>query len=268
MRTLEEHLAQYGIRRFDSEGYWDWAARKMGTKAAAKVEKMRSALGIMDDARMRKLADFVAAPNIAGPFHSRYADALRVTTEALNQRVINARRILELGCGIGCTATWLAYSDPRREVVGVDYSRASIASAIRYAAKMEITNVLFREGDVTRDLGTDQYDAVIDLDCLKNVWDAGEPKLRSALAEIDRVLAPGGSLVCAIRLGRVAEAQAFQDVCNTSGFSIHAFEFAITSDLGGVEAVPIVTLDRSDTDVAQDLHSLYDGVRERLRAAM
>lgn len=93
-------------------------------------------------------------------------------------------RILDVACGTGTSTVPLAKSGAA--VVGVDFSREMIAQAGR-----KHPNIQFRYADAMKlPFGDDEFDAVTISFGLRNVQD---PK--RALAEMYRVLKPGGRLV-------------------------------------------------------------------------
>ncbi len=100
-------------------------------------------------------------------------------------------RLLELGCGNGMLLAELRRHFPAMELHGVDYS----PEMVELAAGRSIAGCEVRRGDV-RDLplagGT--FDLVVTERCIINLLDEGDQD--RALAEIHRVLAPGGLFVC------------------------------------------------------------------------
>ena len=104
------------------------------------------------------------------------------TTKAVDPKP--GERILDIACGTGTSTVPLARSGAT--VVGIDFSPQMIAEAGKKHPKIE-----FREADATKlPFGDDEFDAVTISFGLRNVQD---PK--KALAEMYRVLKPGGRLV-------------------------------------------------------------------------
>lgn len=116
----------------------------------------------------------------------------------LDRGLIRPRRVLELGCGPGRNAVFLAGTGAR--VDAVDLSPAAIAWAKERAgqAGLGADDVRFHCGDVfelTREELVGPYDLVYDSGCFHHL----PPHRRiSYLRLLDRVLAPGGhlGLVC------------------------------------------------------------------------
>jgi SAM-dependent methyltransferase len=105
------------------------------------------------------------------------------------------KRVLELGCGAGNVATWLAARG--LDVTGVDIS----PTAIDWARERAVPRTRFVVGDVVRDLGVaGPYDAVIDGHCLHCI--IGDDRAR-VLDNVRFRLARGGVLVVATMCGEV-----------------------------------------------------------------
>jgi SAM-dependent methyltransferase len=110
--------------------------------------------------------------------HRRYAEALRVR---------DAARVLELACGRGGFAAFLA-ARTEGEVLGIDISRAQLARAMRRHRR---SNLRFRRHDVMRadELGG-RFDAVAFLDA-----ECYLPDKRAALEAIARAMGPAARLL-------------------------------------------------------------------------
>ncbi len=137
----------------------------------------------------------------------------RVIAAGMNRgnRAFNARaietldvrpgtRVLDLGFGGGLTFDSLL--DRGATVVGVDRAEDMVAAAAaRHRADVEAGRITVHTGDV---LALPLEDASVDRALTVNTvyfW----PDLAPALAEIHRVLAPGGRVVIGIRDGSVME---------------------------------------------------------------
>jgi len=95
-------------------------------------------------------------------------------------------RVLDVGCGPGSITVGLAQVAAR--VTGIDVDDAEFADARAYAAEHGISNVEFREGSIYE---LDQPDASIDVCTLFSMMETLDDPL-AGLAEVDRVLKPGG----------------------------------------------------------------------------
>jgi SAM-dependent methyltransferase len=99
-------------------------------------------------------------------------------------------RVLEVGCSFGHMTFLLAQRF--RDVMAVDLSPESIALAVRRARHYGVANVHFREADAERldAFGTGQFDSVFSFSTLRFL-----PHPEAALAEMFRIVAPGGRVV-------------------------------------------------------------------------
>jgi len=98
---------------------------------------------------------------------------------------LDGRRVLDAGCGGGLVARELAAAGA--EVVGVDRSRGSLGVARRAVG----TRFAPAQGRLERlPFAAGAFDAVVAADVLEHL-----PDLPAAVAELARVLAPGGSFV-------------------------------------------------------------------------
>jgi 2-polyprenyl-6-hydroxyphenyl methylase / 3-demethylubiquinone-9 3-methyltransferase len=100
---------------------------------------------------------------------------------------LGGRRVLDAGCGGGLVARELAAAGA--EVVGVDRSRGSLGVARRAAGP--IGSFAPAQGRLERlPFAGGAFDAVVAADVLEHL-----PDLPAAVAELARVLAPGGSFL-------------------------------------------------------------------------
>lgn len=129
------------------------------------------------------LYDRLAAPAIAS-FHARVAQRVTMITPG--------GQVLDVGCGPGHIAVLLAQEAPGLTVTGIDLVPAMIALAQRHAAAAELSDrVRFQVADVASlPFPDDQFDLVVSSLSLHH-W----PDPARGLAEIDRVLRPGGRVL-------------------------------------------------------------------------
>lgn len=107
-------------------------------------------------------------------------------------RRVPARSLLDLGMGTGCYALCFA-RDGRRRVCGIDADPVRVAAARQVAETSGLRNVRFERGEVPgalRGFEAGCMDVVLAVELLQYV-----ANLEETLAEIKRVLAPGGRLV-------------------------------------------------------------------------
>lgn len=118
----------------------------------------------------------------------------RVETDALSSYVQDGMRIVEVGCGAGLTAIYLA-SNFQVEIIALDYAPAMIASAERSAATERLKGkITFACGDV-RDLPRSLagFDLAYTQRALINLptWELQ----KQAISAIGNALRPGGAYV-------------------------------------------------------------------------
>jgi len=122
----------------------------------------------------------------------RIADTMRESAAALVDRigVTKGMKVLDVACGDGNTA--LPEAKLGADVLGVDIARNLVEAAKQRAAEQDLTNVTFREGDVTNLEGiSDQtFDLVVSM-----FGAMFAPKPFDVAKEMVRVTKPGGRIV-------------------------------------------------------------------------
>ena len=119
----------------------------------------------------------------------------------LNHRLVADARLrsgmhaLDLGSGTGYPALLSAQTvGPSGSVIGLDLAEQMLTVARRKAAALGLDNVTFRTGDVTTlPFDANSFDAVTTRFCLMFL-----PDIPTAVAEITRVLRPGGWIAAAV----------------------------------------------------------------------
>jgi ubiquinone/menaquinone biosynthesis C-methylase UbiE len=108
-------------------------------------------------------------------------------------------RVLEIGCGAGRALELVAQEVPSGEVIGIDLSPTMVREARRCNAQaIRAGTVVVEPGDVTHlPLADDQFDKVFSIHSIY-FW----PDRARALAELRRVLRPGGVLVSTLTTGK------------------------------------------------------------------
>jgi demethylmenaquinone methyltransferase/2-methoxy-6-polyprenyl-1,4-benzoquinol methylase len=100
--------------------------------------------------------------------------------------------MLDVACGTGDIALWLAAANPQAQITGFDFSENMLAIACKRAAELAAPNVAFIQGNAMDMPFEDaRFDAVSISFGLRNVAD-----YQRVVEEMLRVLRPGGSFFC------------------------------------------------------------------------
>ena len=107
------------------------------------------------------------------------------------KRDISAKDVLEIGCGRGEFACWLAMQDcPPKKLVAADFSSSAISIAHKFADELNITNMEWLVADILEiPFSNESFDSVISCETIEHV---SHPY--GAIRELARVLRPGGRL--------------------------------------------------------------------------
>lgn len=105
---------------------------------------------------------------------------------------VSGRRVLEIGCGRGGFACWLAARGaPPAEVVGADYSAVALEKGRATASAMGLGSITWRQADIQEiDEADGAFDTVVSCETIEHV-----PRPDVAVRELARVLKPGGRLL-------------------------------------------------------------------------
>ncbi len=99
-------------------------------------------------------------------------------------------RVLEAGCGVGAQTVTLATNSPAAQIVSVDISAESVATARRRVEEREITNVEFHVGDLFHlPFPEASFDHLFVCFVLEHLSRPAE-----ALATLRRAVRPGGTI--------------------------------------------------------------------------
>jgi 2-polyprenyl-3-methyl-5-hydroxy-6-metoxy-1,4-benzoquinol methylase len=101
------------------------------------------------------------------------------------------RRVLEIGCGRGGFACWLARQEPGpSEIVAADFSSLAVDKGRRHAKQAGLSKIRWDVRSIEDIGGPDNdFDTVISFETIEHV-----PNPPQAVSELARVLKPGGRL--------------------------------------------------------------------------
>lgn len=107
------------------------------------------------------------------------------------ERDLADRRVLEIGCGRGDFARWLAgQKDRPRLLVAADFSVSAVAAGRKAAHEEGLDRISWQVADIGQlDFPDGTFDTVFSLETIEHT-----PSPPRAIAELARVLAPGGRL--------------------------------------------------------------------------
>jgi SAM-dependent methyltransferase len=123
-------------------------------------------------------------PEVEAPTHPWHVTVDRLLPD------LSGQRVLEIGCGRGDFAIWLAGKHPGARISGVDFSPVAIEAAQRRAARAG-AGVEFHVGDAEDLAFADAtFDWVISCECIEHLHHP-----RRMAREMHRLLRPGGRFV-------------------------------------------------------------------------
>ncbi len=114
-----------------------------------------------------------------------------IRSELVPARDLAGKRVLEIGCGRGDFARWLtARSEPPKLLVAADFAVSAVAAGRRTALDRSLHGIAWQVGDIGAIALPDaSVDTVFSLETIEHC-----PAPARAVAELGRVLAPGGRL--------------------------------------------------------------------------
>ena len=107
-------------------------------------------------------------------------------------RDLIGKRVLEIGCGLGGFACWLARQSERpTHIVAADFAATAVQKGRAFAIEHNLSGITWEVADVQNIAHQDAtFDTVISCETIEHV-----PSPQRALSELARVLRPGGRLL-------------------------------------------------------------------------
>lgn len=193
-RILQDHLAQWGLRRLASaRAYLAWEQQEVSAEALQQFDRLaerRRRGGPLDD---KAFYDLSAQPPLLAVLHSQRYDYYQTVGLAIALRIGEASAILDFGCGVGILTTFYARLFPDRRFVGIDRSSASIEAAKQKANELGLGNVRFLCLDIDSGASPpwETYELILSSHALvQHEWDSGIP------SESWRTFARGRDATC------------------------------------------------------------------------
>lgn len=114
----------------------------------------------------------------------------RMVRESVAESDLAGKKVLEIGCGRGGFACWMAGAAPRTSLTAADFSPTAVAKGREHAHSAQLSNVDWCVADVQAlPWANGAFDTVISCETIEHV-----PDPRKAVSELARVLRPGGRL--------------------------------------------------------------------------
>ena len=142
---MEEHLSRWKLQRIESdEAYSRFQRQHLIPQELTRLSQLSARRRAGADAKSEvAFYDFAAKAHIVPVLYSQHYDYYREIGPLIAERVGDAGRILDVGCGVGILTTFYAALDPNRQVVGIDRSPASLVQARKQAEMLGLKNLTF-----------------------------------------------------------------------------------------------------------------------------
>jgi SAM-dependent methyltransferase len=180
-KALVEHLAWWGLRRFDSDSaYFQWQRDVIPPDDLVRLTELaqRKSSHGGDVAAEVAFYDFSVRPGVLPALYSQRYDYYTAVGPLVADRIGGARMVLDFGCGPGILTTFYARQFPHVDFLGIDRSVASVTAAQERAKKLDLNNVRFERGDANLAMPVGSYDLIIATHALLQVeHDPGLPSL-------------------------------------------------------------------------------------------
>ncbi len=178
--ALADHLAWWGLRRFESDAaYFQWQRDTLSSHDLKELNRLAEAKRA-PGATSAETAfyDVAATSHILPVLYSQRYDYYNEVGPIVVERIGEARTILDFGCGIGLLTTFYARQFPGCSFVGVDRSAASLAIARERAKALRLSNLRFDCLDLEQTPLDDGYELIVCTQALlQSERDPGLPSL-------------------------------------------------------------------------------------------
>jgi SAM-dependent methyltransferase len=162
-KTLAEHLAWWGLRRFDSDSvYFQWQREIIPAGDLARLTELAQQKSTHGGVAAEvAFYDFSVRPGVLPALYSQRYDYYTTVGPLIADRIGAARVVLDFGCGPGILTTFYARQFPHVDFLGVDRSAESVSAAQERAKGLGLKNVRFECGDIDVTTPIGSYDLII-----------------------------------------------------------------------------------------------------------
>ena len=291
--TIEQHLAQWGLRQWSDESSYDvWQRQSLAGDRLRLLQRTAQRHREGGPDADVEFYDLAAAPDVLPMLHSQRYGYYQTLAPEIANVLKGARRVLDVGCGVGILTTWYAACFPDVVFLGIDRSLQSLEAARRFAQSSRLHNVHFQHCDVSQQEIPRNFDTVVATQALfQSESDPGLPSrnwstferdretpqqrrleqrtgIGSRLDRVAQALAPSGRVVLFEKAVHAGRRVLFQRALEARGFvPVERPRFLTYAELGeSVEEGPLYVMQHGsscassvfDEDVKQDLQqSLY-----------
>lgn len=184
---IARHLTQWGLRRFpDEESYYAWQRQSLAGERLRLLQQAAEARCDEADAD-QAFYDLAASPDVLPVLYSQRYGYYDVLGPVIADALSGARRVLDVGCGVGILTTWYATRFPDVTFVGIDRSLKSIDRAREFAQSSQLENVSFHHCEIPEHEIHGTFDAIVATQALfQSESDPGLPSRSWATFERDR----------------------------------------------------------------------------------
>ena len=158
---IARHLAAWGLRNFpDEDSYYAWQRQSLSgerLRLLQQAAQTRHEGGGADQA----FYDLAASPDVLPVLYSQRYGYYHVLGPAIVNVLEGARRVLDVGCGVGVLTTWYATCFPNVTFLGIDRSLKSIEVARRYAQSVHLENVSFAHCEIPQHEISGTFDTIV-----------------------------------------------------------------------------------------------------------
>ncbi len=186
--TIERHLARWGLRQWPDEASYDvWQRQSLAGDRLRLLRHAAQRRREGGEGADQAFYDLAASPDMLPVLHSQRYGYYLMLAPVIADVLAGARRVLDVGCGVGILTTWYAARFPDVAVLGIDRSLSSLEAARRFAHSSRLENVRFQRCDMSRQEMPAGFDTIVVTQALfQSESDPGLPSRHWSTFERDR----------------------------------------------------------------------------------